>query len=316
MEFWGIFWDKELMARFNPFVQLYVRHNAVWYASHLQFSAYEQAVEHDKTAVRISESSTIAEAPDSVEPPQEDLAYYTPTYDYAEYMRDIDVQSFRAEIQKLEAEKQALLKEAEYILIANAHKKYRYYYSEDMDKDERERRLRELHLCEIAYNRLSSAVNALDIKVTKMRLSLRHKAIVDAPSTKPDTLESWLPSTPTIDHMAHDPTISIQEMEKLHKQIAEEVKQFEEWIVVHGHSEQQRERWKRDLEDGRTLMKAADHILWELERAREGLGRKEDNRKDAGMRIKTEDKEVVDKVPVSAEKGAKTDEGGLEADKP
>jgi hypothetical protein len=309
MEFWGIYWDKELMARFNPVVQLYIRHNAVWHASHLPVNAYELPMEDDSTMIKSLESTTAAKTTGPTEQPQQDLAYYTPSSDYAEYMKHIDVESYRAEMQELEAEKETLRKEAEYILILNAQRKYRYIHTKIMDTDERELRLRELHLCEIAYNRLSSSANAIDTKLTKMRLSLQHKALVDTyPTTSYTPLESWLPQSPTTDPKTHNPTLSIQEMESLHRRIAAEVRQFEEWIKIPGISELQKERWKRDLEDGRVLMRAADCVLCELERVREGFER--DGEKE---------KKVDGETQVGGGGGEKRDdeqgEGGLEAGK-
>jgi hypothetical protein len=304
MEFWGIYWDKELMARFNPLVQLYIRHNAVWYASHLRFDAYEQPVEDDKAMIKSSESRRGAESTSPVEPPPEDPAYYAPSSDYVEYIRGIDIESDRAEVRELEAERAALLKEAEYILIVNAHKKYNYYHDGDLDDDERERRLRELHHCELVYNRLSAAASQIDIRLTKMRLILQHKAIVDAHPTTGDKLESWFPSSRMIDHKSHDPTISIQELEKLHQHIAAEVKSFEEWIALPGNSDRQRERWRKDAEDGRVLLKAAEQVMWELEKIREGVERKKQKGEIEVVEKKTRGKEG---------KEVKTEEG-LEAD--
>jgi hypothetical protein len=314
MEFWGIYWDKELMARFNPLLQLYIRHNAVWHASHLTFDAYELPVEDDHTSIKSSESGTAASP---VYPRPEEMAYYTPSSDYVEYIKSIDVESDRAEIQALEAERDALLKETEYMLIVSAQKKYKFYHNADMDQDERERRLRELHHCELVYNRLSAAASLINVRLTKMRLILQHKAIVDAQPATAARLESWLPPSRTINEKSHDPTISIQEFEKLHTIVAAEVKQFEDWIASPGYSEQQRERWRKDVEDGRVLMKAAEHMMWELERIREGVESEEVQRK-SGMveRVEVGGKDKADKMCVGEEKEAKTNKGGLTADKP
>jgi hypothetical protein len=314
MEFWGVFWDKELMARFNPLVQLYIRHNAVWYASHITHDGHEVPAEDDNTMTKSSESSAAAIP---VYAPPEEIAYYTPSSDYAEYIKHIDVESDRAEIQALETEREALLKETEYMLILSAQKKYRYYHSNgDMDPDERERYLRELHHCELVYNRLSAAASQIHVRITKMRLILQHKAIVDAHPSTTDVLESWLPQSRSIDEKSHDPTISIQELEKLHMTVAEEVKLFEEWIASPGNSEQQRERWRKDLEDGRVLMKAAEHVMWELERVRERVVREALQRRSREEgEIEGEKRDKAEKMCLSEGKEPKTDAGGLTADK-
>jgi hypothetical protein len=303
LEFWGICGDRELMSHFNPLFQQYIQHNAVWYTSHLAYDAYELPTNNDKSATDATSTSTGATP---AEAPQELQAYYIPAYDYTGYINEIDVAASRAEIEELEAEKQALLKEAEYVLVNNAQRKYRYCHSETMDDDERKRWLRELHLCEVVYNRLITATNALDIRLTKLRVTLQHKAIFADDLVADDTMETWIPRSTTIDHNIHDPKLSIQELEKFRAEIVADVKKLEGWVVLPGYSEQQRNRWKKDLEDADVFLKAVDHVVFEMEKAKKGLeGKAEVKASENSEKPRAEEKAT-----------AKATEGKLEADKP
>jgi hypothetical protein len=303
LEFWGICGDRELMSHFNPLIQQYIQHNAVWYTSHLAYDAYEQPVDNHKGA---TDATSLSTAATSVEAPQEPQAYYIPAYDYTEYINEIDVAACRAEIEELEAEKQALLREAEYVLVNNAQRKYRYLHSEKMDEDERKRWLRELHLCEVVYNRLMTATNAIDIRLTKLRVTLQHKAIFAADSVTDDTMESWLPHSTTIDHETHDPTLSMQELEKFRAEIVADVKKLEGWVVLPGYSEQQRNRWKKDMDDADVFLKAVDHVVWELEKAKKALEGK----------VEGKAQENCEKTLKEEKPATKATEGKLEAEKP
>ncbi len=60
-------------------------------------------------------------------------------------------------------------------------------------------------------------------------------------------------------------------MEKFQTQIGAEVKRFEELATDQRYSKQRRERWKKDLEDGRVLLRAADNIVFQLQNIRDNL---------------------------------------------
>lgn len=315
LEYWGICGDRELMSKFDPLIQLYIRQYAVWYTSHLAYDAYEQPAADEKKTTESAPTQAV------VTTPQEELAaYYIPSYDYAKYVGEIDIDAQRAEMQGLEDERRALLKEAEYLYILNAQRKYRYCHSGDMDEDERERRLRELHLCEVIYNRLSTAVNVIDIKLTKLHLVLQHRFLFDGLVAKETKIEAWLPpaSSPSFNQNAHDPAMSIQEMEKFRAEIVADVKKFEELLTSTGYSDSQRERWRKDMEDANVFLKAVDHVVWELEEAKKGVI------KDVQMKkSKDEEKKIKEVVVKSAteekkekQEGGGDAKGGLEAEKP
>ena len=126
------------MARFNPLIQLYVRHNTLWYAQQLPDSAFDQA---DRQDAESAQSRTSAEYAVSLETTYEhnDQSYYLPPFDYAEDLKYISVDATHAKIEEHEMEIAALLKEAEFILHVSAHRQYEYCHLQDADDEERRR---------------------------------------------------------------------------------------------------------------------------------------------------------------------------------
>lgn len=139
-----------------------------------------------------------------------------------------------------------------------------------MDEDERKRLMREIFLIEISFNRIRGAANAIDIKLEKWRMSLHHKALLESSSGNTSVAE-WLPNSGNIDYGRHRPTLSIQEIEKFQTQIGGEVKRFEELVTNKGYPKEKREKWKKDLEDGRRLLQAADYIVFQLEKTEKAI---------------------------------------------
>jgi hypothetical protein len=312
LEFWNIFWDKELMAQFNPLVQHYIRHIGMWHASNLPIDAYQQ-LEHDEWS-EANDSELHIEAPTQTRQPTEEHGYYKEPYDYAEDLKQFSVESTLAKMEELKAEKQALLREAEFLVIFTVQKQYEYCHIVKMDDDERRRRLQEIHLCEIAYTKVRTAASAIDNRLAKWSLSLQHKAMIEAHPAADDTLDSWLPAFVTIDYKAHVPTVLIEEMEKFQTQIAAEVKQFEDSIAHPAYSVQQKERWRKDLEDGRVLLKAADRIVWELQKARQENIVEPVAKTD--VKTVVTDHEKSDRTQLPGTQAAKPTDGSLEPNKP
>lgn len=311
LEYWGICGDRELMSRFDPLMQLYIRQYAVWYTSHLAYDAYEQPAAGGNKTTESAPTQAVVNTPQ-----EEPAAYYLASYDYAKYIGEIDVDDHRAEMQGLEDERRALLSEIEYLYILNAQRKYRYCHVGEISDDERERRLRELHLCEVVYNRLCTAMNVMDIKLIKLQLAMQHKLLFDGPVAKEERIEKWMPPRTTIDHKRHDPAMSIQEMEKFRSEIVGDIKRIEEWLTTAGYSESQRERWRKDLEDADVFLKAVDQVVWELEEAKKGISQVETKKSIES----TKAKEVVVKSGTNEkkeeQKGGSNEKGGLEAEKP
>ena len=260
-----MYWDKEFMARLDPIMQHYVRHNAVWYTQLLPEEAFEQQEDYVRRTVESEKRTSTAEAP--LEQRYGEPAYYLPG-DYAKELDYIDAEKTLARIAELEVERKELLEEAEYLFFVNAQQKYEYCHLKDMDDEECKRRLQEIHLASTAYERLRCAANAIDVKLVHWRMSLQHKAASTSSVATDDQVAGWLPKPELIDFRTHSPTFSILEMEHLHATIAAEVNKFEECAAYAAYPQAKREKWKRDAEDGRVLLRAAEHVIFRLEKAR------------------------------------------------
>ena len=297
LEFWAIFWDKQLMAQFDPIIQQYVRHNGIWYTHHLPDSVYDESEDSRARTIKSKKSRSNAIVPAYTEEQQEEPGYYTQPFDYADDLKQIDTEATFAKMAELEAEKVVLLEEAEYLLFINAQKQREYCHLQEIDDDERQQHLQEIHLVEIAYNRLRIAAHTIDVKLEKWRMALQHKTVWEACASGDDIMADWLPRSERIDFYSHGPTLSIQEMGKFQTQIAAEVKRFEE-LASHGLPRERRNRWKKDLEDGRVLLRAADHVVFELENRRKAVEEGAAAAQDAG-KAQLEFKAVIDAKSVS-----------------
>jgi hypothetical protein len=283
LEFWSIFWDAELMASLDPIMQQYVRHNSLWYTRWLPQEVFERAEQDVELGIGSSEPTTVPQAPIEQQPP-----FYITPVDYAEDLRRINVESTLASIEAMEADRRELLKDAEYLLHINARQKYEYCHMNISDKDERHNHLQQIHLVDVAYNRLRAAAHDINVKLTHWRMSMKHKAAWEAATTTPtetDSVADWLPKSQAISPATHKPTYSMVEIEKMHWQIAAEVKTFEHGYTDDRHPSDKRERWRKDAEDGRAILKAADCVLFRLQKAREVV--------DDGRRIVDAAKEEI-----------------------
>jgi hypothetical protein len=251
---WDLFWDKQAMARFNPLIQLYVRHNTLWYAQQLPDSTFDQADRQDAESVTLETTYE-----------QTDQSYYLAPFDYAEDLRYISVDATHAKIEEHETEIAALLKEAEFILYVSAHRQYEYCHLQDADDEERRQRLQELQLLHIAYNKLRYAAEQLQSRLITWRMSLQHKALLDASGPTNASVAAWLPRS-AHDFTAHKPSLALQELERTQAALDAEVKSFEAGIAHPGYTKEKKDRWRLDLEDGRSLLRVTDKIVWELEK--------------------------------------------------
>ncbi len=262
--FWDLFWNKQAIARFSPLVQLYIRHNALWYAQQLPESAFSQAEDHGIDTAEFRGLNPQATTPDSSYA-QDDQSYYLPPFDYAEDLKYISVEATHAKIEEHEAEIAALLKEAEFILFISAHRQYEYCHLRDADDEERRQRLEELQVLQITYNKLRSAAEQLQSRLINWRMSLQHKAIMDSPISTTRPLRAWLPASQH-DFTTHNPALAIQELQRTQTALDAEIKSFEASIAYPGYAREKKERWRMDLEDGRSLLRVADRIVWEFEK--------------------------------------------------
>ncbi|CAE7215152.1 hypothetical protein PTNB85_06817 [Pyrenophora teres f. teres] len=279
LEFWAIFWDKELMARLDPLMQHYVRHQGIWYTQLLPDDVFQEAGELDKGRIKSKRPGAIGQtlATQQPEPP-----FYTQPFDYAEDLKQITVDSTLEGIKEMEAEKKELLDEADYLLFFNAQQKYDYcHHVGPMDQDERRRRLNEILLVDIAWNRLRNAADAITLRLTQWRISLQHKAAWEASNSGDDHVDEWLPKPDRIDFVSHKPTLSVQEVAKMQGEIDLEVRTFERLCTDQILPKERREQRRQDAEDGRVILRAADHVLFKLEKARNSV---ESFEKNAGGR--------------------------------
>ncbi|KAL1649020.1 hypothetical protein SLS61_006543 [Didymella pomorum] len=309
LEFWHLFWAKQSMARFNPLVQLYIRHNALWYAQQLPASAFEQAETLDPDPPNDRGTRLAANSPDSAYE-HEDQSYYLPPFDYAEDLKYISVEATHAKIAEHEAEIAALLKEAEFILFISAHRQYAYCHLSSADPEERRTRLEELQLLQITYNKLRSSAEILQSRLINWRMSLQHKAIVDSPAFPVAPVDAWLPAS-SHSFTSHDPALTIQELERTQAALDAEIKSFEASIADPGYAREKKERWRADLEDGRSLLRVADRIVWEFEKMQKGAQRAHEPAAAVGEQ--QEDGEQVERVQ-EGQPRAKSD-ANLEVDK-
>jgi len=273
-EFESIFWDPELMASLDPIMQQYVRHKSLWYTRWLPEEAFERAEQDVQLENSSSEPMAVSATPVEQQPP-----FYTTPVDYAEDLRRIDIESTLATMETMEVDKRELLREAGYLLYINAQQKYDHCHMEFTDEDERQDLLRQIHLVDVSYVSLRNAAHDIDVKLTQWRMCLRHKTIWEAGSTTAtgtDRLADWVPepqcispTTGAIVPATHKPTYSIGELERIHWQTSAEVKTFEDGWKDDRHPRDKRERWKKDAEDGRKLLRAADAVLLRLHKARE-----------------------------------------------
>jgi hypothetical protein len=261
-----IFLDKELMARFDPLVQQYVRHSVVWHASCLPVDATNEFTEGVSTPMVAHDTGASMQTQQP-----EKIASHPPLPDYAQDLAKTSTPSTLARIAALETEKKALTDEAEYLLSFTAQKQYKHYHSKDTPEDERRQRLQEIDILQFFYDRLRFAAYAIDVELAKARLFVQHKTITEAHPASDDVLESWLPRTQSIDYKSHDPAMSLGEMEKLQSEVAADVRAFESSMAMSGGDKDYYERCRMGLAEGRVVLGAVDGVVWELERAREGV---------------------------------------------
>jgi hypothetical protein len=257
LEFHHIFWDKMLMQRFNPLVQAYIRHNAIFRAYHLPAELLDQP---DQFVVLPTPTTRASVSADQA---AENAAYYVAAPNWSDHLKALDVDTIEAEIEDYERDKIALSKEAEYMAYHLTVKQYEFVHAKHPTQQDKQIRTRELQLLAIVYNRLRAQADEVDRRIVAGRNWLRQKAAMDAAWPR----SAWLADHPTVEHVdRHNPTASIAEMEKLQDQFTNEVKIFESKVRSQAYEDvNKRGKWKKDLEDARTMLLATDRIIWELQ---------------------------------------------------
>ena len=317
LELWELFWDKSMMTQFNPFIQLYIRHNVLWHPQQFSDTAFERTEGYDASLGKSQESDLFVNAPDSTYA-YEEQSYYLPPFDYADDLKHINVEATLARIEEHEAEIAALLKEAEFLLFVSAHRQYEYCYLENADDEERRRRLEELQLLQITYNKIRGAAEQLQSKLISWRMSLQHKAILDSSESTSIPIAAWLPKVKH-DFTTHNPALSIHELEKTQAALTEEMKSFEAGIAYPGSSKEKKDRWRMDLEDNRSLLRVTDKMVWQFEKMQDAAVRSRGRpglNKTANCNREQESAMRSEKTHVDGTTAAQPPTGSLEPRKP
>jgi len=270
LEFHMIFWDKMLMSQFDVFVQAYVRHNGILRAYHLPAEVYQKP---EKFGIGLS--SALPGNGTTAEEAAQDERHYIGYIDYAEHLSKLDVEHVKAEIEFFEQEKCALLDEAEYMAWALSCKQYDYIHTPPSTDDERQTRARELQIMSIIGNRLRARADEMDRRMVAGVHWLRHKAAMESKAARP----AWLTPYTKGDPLAHNPALSLAEFKIFQDQIAVDIQSFEARIL----EGQRRDKWSKDLDDARTMLRAADRVTFEMEKKVKGFETKKNGVKRAGV---------------------------------
>lgn len=271
LEFWWIFWDKNMMAEFNPLLQHYVRHNGIWYTHLLPHEVFEQMDANIERIVKDGDAASQSETSAVTAVQQEEPPYYSQPFDYADNLRRFDAQYTIDKMEEMETYKLALLKDAEFLLFFNAQQKHEYCHLKGLDEEEKSQRRQEMRLTELAYNRLRHKADDIDVMLVIWRLSLQHKAAFESKQPTDHAVDSWLPEVTLCHPKIHDPVLSIEEMQVFQAQLFDEVRRFEAWTLNTNYPKESRERWSKDLDDGRVMLRAADRVVYELEKMQKAV---------------------------------------------
>jgi hypothetical protein len=297
LEFHWIYWNRVFMSRLSPLAQGYVIVNGIFRTSLLPEEALQSPEKYGIPGiVDTPESGTAANTDDTSNHDQPDddgyLSYYKPPYDYLENLREINVQGTLKVLEDIEKEKQQWLREAEYILSQMARKEYEFCHMDLSDTQEKQRREREFQLLEVTYNRFRLKADELDRRILLWNKSLQHKALLGSDD---DVQSEWIPALALCKPDTHDPSLSIEEFKVLQDQFVAEIKQFEQQISASTSSAQEKRHAKKNLEQARMLLRAADRLNFDFEKAM----KKVDSEGKVGQ---TDLKEIAGKASESAKK--------------
>lgn len=312
--FWDLCWNKRVMSRLNPLLQMYVRHNALLYAQQLPDPAFDHAEEYDigdgdtrdyDADVNSTQQSTTVQY----------QSHYAPPFDYLEDLKRFNVQATYEKIEEHEADIAALLKEADFILHFAAHREYEYCHLGDVDDEERRQRLEELQLLHTTHSKLRSAAEQLESRLVVWRIALQHKAIVESPAAATTPMSAWLPSSGH-DFSTHDPALSIRELAQTQESLDADIRVFEETVAHADVSPQIKERRRLDIEQGRSLLRVTDRIVWHFEKMQDAARGKRVLGQSGAAGLAREQMVVAE--PASARgdgTAAKSSDGSLEVGK-
>ncbi|KAL5399861.1 hypothetical protein PMIN03_012608 [Paraphaeosphaeria minitans] len=280
LEIHHIFWDKMLMQNFDPLIQGYIRHNGVFRAYNLPAEVYDAPERFGILSAPAAEHSSAATDPAA----PENAAYYIPAPDWTQHLQALDAASVQSEINDCVRKRHALLREADFVAHHLSQKQYAFVHSAHPDNAEKQVRIRELQLLAIAYNRIRASADEADRRIFAGEHWLRQKAALESQAPR----EAWLARHPAVsDTEGHDPSLIIAELAKLEEQFKNEVNVFESRVRSRAQEDvEKREKWIKDLEDARTMLRAVDSISWELEE--QGSRREVERKVEANMAKKGE----------------------------
>lgn len=250
LEFHWIYWNKVLMSKLSVPAQGYVILNGIFKSNSIPEEAYQTPEKYGIVG--------IAAAPEAV--PY--VGYYVSAYDPAENLRNIDVDHTREKIAEMESEGTKLRKEGDYILSELVRRHYDYCHDRPTEEDQRQQRQREIMLLEMCFNRLVADAEKLERKIMLWELSLQQKIAWESPAGKDDKIGKWTPKI-RVDPARYIPNLCIGEATKIREQLMKDVQNFEAtYKRATGHS---KENTRKDLEEAKILLRAADQLVSELE---------------------------------------------------
>ncbi|KAH7138981.1 hypothetical protein B0J11DRAFT_515769 [Dendryphion nanum] len=266
LEFHWVYWNKLFMSKLSPAAQGYVILNGIFKSNSLPEEAYQTPEKFGIVGIADSPTSDESTTADGTteQPEIPYTGYYTKPYDHAENLRNIDVQNTREKMADMEIEKKNLWKESEFILTEMVKRQYDYCHTTPTEEDERQRCQREIQILEISYNRIRLDADYLDRKLLLWEKSLKQKAAWASEADGGGKLEQWFPKITRVNPDTHDPTLSIQEVTKTRDQLVKDIANFQEQEKTATGTN--KANIKQDLEDARTLLRAADRIVFELEK--------------------------------------------------
>jgi hypothetical protein len=286
LEFHWVYWNKLLMSKLSLPAQAYVMYNGIFHAARLPDEALqnpqkyglglitdsslpkkeEKKEEAKKEEEAKKDESKATNATNATTPPKapEKPGYYRKPSDVTRWLEKLDVDEQVNHTAKLENERQEYLKEIEYLLHVIGKKRYELcHLPENTDQEERKHRDRELQLINIVYYRLRKSADQLDGQIRLEQLTLQQKKAWKSEEDAPTT---WTPSTSGLDLETFEPKLCVKEFKNTTDELAKEIKNFEHKSTCKTNSAEEKERAKKDLDDGRLLLKAADKVQFELEK--------------------------------------------------
>lgn len=259
LEFFHIFWDKILMAKLDPPIQQYVRHNGIFRAYQLPEEVYEEPEKFGIFSTTKAEDSATDAASTETTP---ETGYYVVALDHADHLKNLNVDDIYRQIDDCERQKQENLKEADWMVHELSRRQEEFCHTTFTSEDEKQKH-RELQLMGLTFNRLRAKADELDRSIYIGHLWIKQKKAWETN----DTRSAWLTKATLSDPESHNPSLAIAEMKKFQEQFTGEIKTFEGLVRSRAKEDVPKmAKWKQDLEDARTMLRAADQLAFDMEK--------------------------------------------------